>query len=427
MNRFAFVVYAVLIILVSAVYLPMLYDKMFTDPVGKTHLFYSPVSHDFILKEKITGKVPEAAKGMALDHHSNLAYIRADGTYVPRQTFERHLPFIFYKNMEIWGLLPITINGRTFDKKAIKADRRVLELKARNIVGRSPEVPFFPLLESNPGQARLVFPEDRFRMTDTAMEFINADTNALDTVLTKMYTITLKKKGFKFPARSVNGKFTVLKAFDEGVFIVDHDYRVFHIKRVDDKPLIRQTPISPALKIRAIKVSENKQKKYYGLTLAGDGRIFLLGYDNYQLTPIPLTDYDPDRMDVKLIFNPLYCTAVYSDETTIRAVAMDKNFTPVKTFKHTMSRATVTTAARIRDMLFPFILKIGPTQQSGYVTAQFLPGSLGALTGMGLCTLLFVAGTRIMTGAWPRAMRIITVALTGLYGLAAMITSAVCE
>ncbi|WP_020587102.1 DUF4857 domain-containing protein [Desulfobacter curvatus] len=427
MNRFALAVYAFLIILVSAVYLPMLYDKLFTNEVEKTHLFYSPVSHDFILKEKIVGKVPEAAQGMAEDHHSNIAYLKADGTYVPRKTFEQHLPFIFYKNMEIWGLLPITLNGRTFDKNAIKSDRRVMELKARDLVGRSPEVPFFPLLEFNPGQARLVFPEDRFRMTNTAMEFIYAKTNTLDTVLTKMYTITLKKKGFKFPARSVNGKFTVLKPFDEGIFIVDRDYRIFHIKRVDDKPLIRQTPISPDLKIRAIKISENKQKKYYGLALAGDGRIFLLGYDNYRLTPIPLTGYDPDRMDLKLIFNPLYCTAVYSDEAIIRAVAMDKDFVPVKTFTHTMSRAAVTTATRIRDILFPFILKIGPTQQSGYVTARFLPGSLGSLTGMGLCTLLFVAGTKMITGAWPRTLRIITVALTGLYGLAAMVTSAVCE
>ena len=216
MNRFALAVYTILITLVLSVYLPMLYDKMFVDPAEKTHLFYSPVSHDFILKEKIVGKIPDAARGMALDHHSNLAYRMADGTYVPRKTFEQHLPFIYYKNMEIWGLLPITLDGRTFDKDSIKADRRVLELKARDLPGNSPLVPFFPLLESNPGQARLVFPEDRFRMTDTAMEFIDAHTCTLDTVLTKMYTMTLKKKGFKFPARSVNGRFSVLKPFDEG-------------------------------------------------------------------------------------------------------------------------------------------------------------------------------------------------------------------
>nr|WP_319493299.1 DUF4857 domain-containing protein [uncultured Desulfobacter sp.] len=427
MSRPSLAVYACLIILVSAVYLPMLYDKLFMDEVEKTHLFYSPVSHDFILKEKIVGKVPEAARHMAEDHHNNIAYIKADGTYIPRQTFERHLPFIFYKNMEIWGLLPITLDGQTFDQPAIKADRRVLEFKSRELPDHYPEVPFYPLLESNPGQARLVFPEDRFRMTDMAMEFIDADTNTLDTVYTKMYTITLKKKGFKFPARSVNGKFTVLKPFDEGVFIVDRDYRVFHIKRVDDKPLINQTPIAPDLKIRAIKISENNQKKYYGLALAQDGRLFLMGYDNYRLTPLPLTGYDPDRMDVKLIFNPLYCTAVYSDETTIRAVAMDKDFNVIKTFAHTMSRAKANTAARIRDMLFPFVLKAGPTEQTAYVTTRFEPGSIGSLIGMGLCGLLFSAGTKITTGAWPKILQTLTVALTGLYGLVAMVIARACD
>lgn len=431
MNRNALAVYCILVVLVSAVYLPMLYDKIFMDEVEKTHLFYSPVNQDFILKEKIVGKVPQAAQGFTFDHHSNLVYMKADGTYVHRKIFERHLPFIYYKNMEILGILPITLNGQTFDKKTIKAQRRVLEIKARELADRYPEVPFYPLLESNPGQARLVFPENRFRMTDSEMEFINADTNVVDTVLTRMYTHALKTKGFMFPARSVNGKFTVLKPFDEGVFLVDHNFHVFHVKRVDDKPLIVKTPISPDLKIRAIKVSENKQKKYYGMALSGDGRIFLLGYDNYGLTPVPLADYDPDRMDLKLIFNPLYCTAVYSDNTTIRAVTMDKNmdknFVPIKTFVHTMSRSTITGAGKARDLLFPFTLALGTTLSSGYVTARAVPGTIWSLAGMGICVLLFTGGTKIVTGQWPRGLRIITVAFTGFYGLIAMGIAAVSE
>jgi len=427
MNRGTLTVYCILVILVSAVYLPVLYDKIFMDEVDKTHLFYSPVSQDFILKEKIVGKAPEAAKGFASDHHSNLAYKKADGTYVPRRAFERHLPFIYYKNMEILGVLPITLGGQTFNKKTIKAQRRVLELNARDLAQRYPEVPFYPLLESNPGQARLVFPEDRFRMTDTDMEFINADANTLDSVLTKMYTHTLKKKGFTFPARSVNGKFTVLKPFDEGVFLVDHNFHVFHVKRVDDKPAIVKTPISPDVKIRAIKISESKQKKYYGIALSEDGRVFLLGYDNYRLTPVPLTHYDPDRMDLKLIFNPLYCTAIYSDDTTIRAVAMDKNLVPIKTFVHTMSRATVTTAVKVRDLLFPFTLKLGTPRSSGYVTARAVPGTIWSLAGMGICVLLFAGGTKLITGKWPRGIPIITVAFTGIYGLIAMGIAAVSE
>ena len=49
--------------------------------------------------------------------------------------------------------------------------------------------------------------------------------------LTKLFTSALKAEGFIFPARSVNGKFTILKPFDEGAFIVDAKYQVFHLKR----------------------------------------------------------------------------------------------------------------------------------------------------------------------------------------------------
>lgn len=427
MNRIALAVYSLLIILVCAVYLPELYDKIFMDEVEKTHLFYSPVSQDFILKEKIVGKVPKAAQGFAFDHHSNIAYKKADSTYVPRKTFERHLPFIYYKNMEILGVLPITLNGQTFDKKTIKAQRRVLELKARNLPENYPRVPFYPLIESNPGQARLVFPEDRFRMTDSQMQFVYADDNVVDTVLTRMYTHALKKKGFKFPARSVNGKFTVLKPFDEGVFIVDHDFQVFHLKRVDDRPFVKKTPISPELKMRFVQVAENRQKQFYGLALDSFGGASLITYDNYRLIPLPLKHYDPDRMDLKLIFNPLYCTAVYSDETVIRAVVLDKSFSPVTRYTHTMSRATVTPAVRIRNVLFPFTLDIGPTPTSGYVRIQFHRGSTWSLAGLCISALVFACGTILFTGRRPRGLKIIIVALTGLYGLITMTIITVSE
>ena len=213
----------------------------------------------------------------------------------------------------------------------------------------------------------------------------------------------------------------------KGVFIVDNDFQVFHIKRVDDKPVIKKTPISPDLKIRAVKVSENKLKKDLGLALSGDGRLFILGYDNYRLTPIALPGYDPGRMDVKLIFNPLNCTAVYSDDKVIRAVVMDRQLTPLKTFVHIMSRAAKTRSTRIRDILFPFRLKIGATEKSDYVTAQVVPGTRWSVLGMVICTCLFIAGTRVFAGTWPRAPGTIFVGLTGIYGLPAMVTAALCD
>ncbi|MCG8632805.1 MAG: DUF4857 domain-containing protein [Desulfobacterales bacterium] len=420
MRRLPLICYTLLIILVTSVYLPLLYEKVSFKKIEKTHSFYSPVSRDFIFKEKFVGAIPDEAEGFAVDHHTGISYRKADGTYLPRVAFEKHLPFIFYKNMEIWGLLPVNLNGLEFDKAAIKSQRRVMELKSRDIPDKAPIVRFWPLLESNPGQARLVFPEDRFRITDTAMVFINADTNSEDKILTQRFTRALEENGFVFPARSVNGKFTVLKPFDEGVFMVDSDYRVFHVKRVDGQPRVVKTNIPPSLKTRHIRISENKQKEFYGLLLSGDGKINLVSYDNYRLIPVPLDSFDPDRMDLKLIFNPLYVTAVYSDSQTIRAVAMDRNFSPVKTYVHSMSRAQPTMAARIHDFIFPFSLKLSTGETDEFIRFSMTPGTLISLGGTALCTLVFFGISVIGKGRRPDTGHLALVFLTGIYGLIAV-------
>lgn len=419
MKRLPLACYIMLTMFVSAVYLPMIYEKIFFDKVEKTHLFYSPVSRDFIYKEKIAGPMPKGGPGMTLDHHTGIACRKADGSYVSRQTFEKHLPFIFYKNMEIWGLLPITLNGMEFDKKTIKEGRRVMELKSRDIPDKSPHTAFYPLFESNPGQARLIFPDDRFRMGDDAMVFINADTNQEDKILTKKFTAALKENDFVFPARSVNGKFTVLKPFDEGVFLVDADYKVFHVKRVDNTPQVLKTPISPEFRIRHVKVSENRQKAYYGIVLMGDGRAGLLSCDDYKVIPFPLESYDPDSMDLKLIFNHLYCTAIYSDDTIIRALTMDSNFTPISSYIHTMSRAVPTIASRVEDLIFPFRFKLGFHENSEFIRFSMESGSTWAFAVMALCAFLFTGLTRIRKGRWPSVGPVLLVALTGVYGLIA--------
>jgi len=365
----------VLAVAVLAVYLPMLYEKLFYDHVRKTHMFFSPVTQGFITKEKIVGPIPPEARAKAVDHHAEMAYRDEDGNWYTRKEFEKLLPFIYYKNMEIWGLLPLHLQGQEFDKAAIKKDRQVLELKSGGIADRRPQTRLWPLLVSNPGQARLVFPTDRFRMTDESMEFINSDTNTVDKELSSLFTQVLKNKGFAFPARSVNGRFTILKPFDEGVFLVDSHYNVFHVKRHKKSPVVVKTPIDPELQTRYIKISENKGREYYGLLLAGSGNLFLLTYDNYSLIPMPLESYDPDRMDFKLIMNPLYRTAIWSDETTIRAEAMDSNYQVLDRHVHRMSRSSVTPMERIHNLLFPFSIHL-EVGHSGFLNIFFQLGSL---------------------------------------------------
>ena len=295
----------------------------------------------------------------------------------------------------------------------------MLQLAPGDINGHCPETPLWPLLESNPGQARLVFPEDRFRMTPVAMEFINADTNAVDPALTAEFTQALRDGGFVFPARSVHGRFTILKPLGEGVFLVDATYQVFHAKRRDNRPVVIKTSIDPAIETRHIKVSENAERRYYGLLLAGDGRLFLMTYDHYRLIPLPIDNYHPDEMDFKLVINPLYLTAVWSDEKTIRAVAMDTDYRPIDHYVHSMSRATVTPMQRLYQVLFPFTLRLENTD-GRFLDIKVRPGGLPSTIGLIISLAGYVIVEMMRHRHRPGLAGSLLVAITGIYGLIAV-------
>ncbi len=356
--------FILLIVLVSALYLPLLYRQLFFDDVGKTHLFYSPVTRDFVFTETVVGKVPRQVQAKSEDHHAQLAYKKADQSYVSR-------------------------------------------------------APVFPLMESNPGQARLVFPEDRFRMTENSMEFINADSNKKDDALTRGFTRELKQKGFVFPARSVNGTFTVLKPFDDGIFLVDSRYQVFHVKRVNGAAQVVKTSIDPSIRTRCIKMSENRQKAYYGILLAEDDRVFLISYDEYALICLPLEGYHSDFMDLKLIFNPLYCTAVFSDAAVIHAVVMDKDFEVMDTFSHTMSRAAMTPGKAFYQVLFPFAIE-QDQETSDFLSIRLVfSGWMGAF-GIALCFFGYGFWCFFVIRKPPTVAKTVLVAMFGIYGIVAL-------
>ena len=421
MRKLSFSAMFVLLICVLSLYLPMLYTKIFIQEVENTHLFYSPVSKQFIYKEELTGPLPAESIAKAEDHHQGIAYRNQHGEWFNRVEFEKQLPFIYYKNMELWGLLPLNIDGKVLDKKTIQSNRMVLALHSGEISDRGPHTDLYPLFESNLNQVRLVFPEDRFRMTSEAMQFINADTNSEDSSLTGLFTSALIDKGFVFPARSVNGKFTVLKPYDEGAFLVDANYNVYHVQRNDDKPVVTKTPIPSDLKTRFIKVSENKSRKNLGLLLAGNGELFVLTNNNYSLFQLPLEKYNANTMDFKMISNPLFITAIYSDHETVRAIAMDKEYKPVDQFEHRMSRANVTTTKKLYDLLFPFSLQL--TQDDGaYLHSGVRFGSWISFIGLMFCSMvLFVWRKMGRENRVPLGREVGLVALCGIFGLLALV------
>ncbi len=398
---------SLVVLVVIAIALPKLYDLVFGVEVSRTHLFYSPVAKTFVFRE----------------HHGDHDFVYADsaGRTFDRKTFETRIPFIYYKNMDIWGLLPLTIDGTTYDRAAMRDSRHVLELKPREIADRRPEIAVYPLLESNPGRARLTFPEDVFRMTGEEMAFLNVDTNRVDADLTARFTGALTAAGFRFPARLAAGKPTILKPFDEGYFLVDATGAVFHMKRVDGAPVVVRTPIPTDLGIRHIKVSENALRRFYGLVLAADGRIFLLSYDDYRLVPLPSEGYDPDRMAYKLILNPVHPTAVFDDARTISAVAMTPDFAPVARHDRPVPGTRDMLHHRVARILFPFVLDLDDTG-GGYLTWRLEHHGGSGLIGIAGALAVVLLLLRWRGTPWRRAWpEVALVAAGGVFGLAAVL------
>ncbi len=416
-HTIATVTMVVLAIGTMAVYLPMLYEKLFVHQPGKTHLLFSPVLGKFIYREKIVGDIPQESYDKAVDHRPEYAYRDEDGRWYTRVEFEKRLPFIYYKNMELWGLLPVKINGHTFDKDIIKNNRQIWELKQGESRGARLSEPLYPLLESNPGQARLSFPADRFRMTSDRMEFVNIYKNQVDDELSAVFTAALKKEGFIFPARSVNGKFSILKPYDAGIFLVDDSYTVFHILRKNGEPVVVKTPVDPALKTSCIKVSEKKNRAYYGLLISEAGTLHLLCCDTYKAIQLPLKHYDINTMDFKLIMDPLYTTAIYSDNITAYGVAMNHDFEPLASYKHRMSRAEKTVADSIHQALFPFSVKLEKAANQEGLHISYSTGGLFSIFGICFSLLSVFVWSYVKYRNFPRKSELLLVILAGIYGL----------
>jgi len=404
LSRYALIILA---IVVMSLYLPNLYNKIFDKKTGKTQLFFSPVIKKFMFREM----VGEGHRFVTQDEN---------GKTYDRQSFETLIPFVYYKNMELWGKLPLTIDGHVFDKQTIKKNRQVFEFKPRMIADRTPRIQVFPLFESKPGVTRLRFPKDAFRMTDR-MEFINVDTNIVDEKMTGQFTQALKQAKFLFPAKLVAGKVSILKPFDEGFFIVDAGGDLFQIKRAKGQPVIVKITIPAGINIRSIKIPENKKKEIYGILLSQKGNLYLISYNKYRLIKMPLINYDPDTMDFKLLINPLYRTAVYSSNQTIYSVAMDNLYRPIAQYHRVMFTGKKTMADRVFEVIFPFYIKT-MDKTSGYL--QFNTVGSGRLFFIGNAFSLPFAVLIMRTRKFEFKKNwfdLTVVIFTGLYGLIATI------
>ncbi len=340
---------------------PMFYSLLFVKVVDKTHMFYSPVDNNMIYTEQILERDLKAEE-KSENHHSDVVYKNEKGEYFTRNEFEAKIPFIYYRNMELRKLLPMELHGKSFDRATIQKERRVLEMPARLLDDNAYKEKIYPLIDADPGQVALVLPADRIRFSGNEFQFIDSDLNKVDAEQTSIYTKALQNKGFSFPAKGIWGNFTTFKPYEGGVFVVDAAGKTFQIIRRNNKLDVTQMPFNQNIIPKKIVIAEAKDRKYLGLVLDTKERMYILHDKDFKLTHIPTPNYVSSGMDFKLIMDPLFITAVYSDGTHIYAQAFNNAanlpsaLEPLHEFTHQMSRSKSTIVSKVADILFPFNL-----------------------------------------------------------------------
>ena len=392
----------ILAVLALSFLLPAIFDKLGGSGGDESLLFYSPLLEAFIYQESLGG-------------HQFL-YRDEQGREYSRQEFEDQLPFVYFRNLERRNLLPMTIAGQTFDVEAIAADRQGLEIRARHLRGHHPRIDLYPLFNIDPAVAMMRFPVEMFRFTDSTMEFLNADYNRLDRDLTQTFTNTLRELGFSFPATVIGGRATNLKPFDDGYFIRDAVGRIFHVKRILNQPEVVATGIEPSLDVLDIIVNENERREFHGVIITRQGEAFLISWDDYRLIPLPVDGYDPARMDLKLLIDPLFRTVTVSSATSVFGVAMDAAYEPLRRFELPRRDSSPPWLLRLRAFLFPVELRLeSPWRgQANLHVHCGGPWSIGGILAA-LAVLLLIRRARNKT--LPGLADLLPVALTGFIGL----------
>ena len=403
--------YAVIIIsiYVMSVYMPHFYWKAFGAFQWGTLLFYSPTHKNFVYKE------------IKIAHR--FQYGDETGKTYNRKDVEELLPFLYWKNLDKMGKLPITIDGKAYDEDIIKKSRQSFELIPRMFPDKHPQIQFYPLFGTKRDVALLKFPKEMFRITGNRIEFVTASTNTIDEHLSEMFTNALINNGFVFPAKLIAGKTTCMKPFDEGYFIVDSKNSVFHLKRVDNRPVCIKTPIPENIGIRNIRISENNRREFYGTLLTDSGKLYLISYDNYRLIPLPLKNYDPDTMDLKMLVDPIYRTITYSDGNTIYAVVTDNHYKPIAQYHRDIPSLNGKLVETAYSVLFPFSIQPEPdVKLSRYMSFNVVTNGWFGLIGIVASILLYIAYMRIKKyDVKANLFDFVIILFTGLYGLLATV------
>lgn len=388
----------IIIVLVTAVYLPEYYWISFEERGPSPMAYYSPILKDYMIA-----------------HFDNGFYYKTiDGRKFTRDQADLLLPLFNYRILTAKGKMPDSVQGHKIDLAEVRLNNFFMRLRPDHI--NVPSIPLYPLMEANPPRFTLSVPEDFFRITDRGIEFLKASTNEINEEKSKIFTQAMLNQGFVFPAKNVFGNITTRKPFDEGFFIVDKMNQLFHLKMINGKPFCRNTHKPDSINVRTIFVNERDLKEFYGVVIDRKNQVYFLMYDNYRFQKLPTKGYNPDEDNLYIMGNLFYRIFNIKKDTQLISYTTDRSYKLIDRYEESWPGFYQTTAGKVSKYLFPFTLQVRKSTTE-FVNFYFDDFSLNALFLNVILAIIILLILRRRKQSFNNSyLDIGLVLITGIYG-----------
>lgn len=347
-----------LVITIAAIYLPHYYWMSFSERIRPSYIQYSPIIEKFIIMD-----------------YENEKFMDSDSTEYTREQTDELLPLSHYSLLLRKGLLPDTIKNTPITVEEIRLNSITFRIKPIDI--NPPQIPLYPLLESQPERFRLEMPQEFFRITDK-MEFITCESNEIEIELTNSFTEALTSKGFEFPSKNCYGNPTTRKGYDEGYLVIDNKNDLFHIKRIKGKPFCEKVNVPKNIKIKTIFLREFSLKEFYAFIVTQDDKLYLLLFDNYKFQELPIKNYNSNKDILRFQANIFYRTIVIYKDNQINVYITDRKYDIVDDYEEKWIDNSERTAGIVSNYIFPFELEL-LSGDNRYIDFNFSEFSFAAI------------------------------------------------
>ena len=402
MVKFSRYILVIIAVIGFAIVLPKFYWMAFEKPIRAPFIQYSCVDNDF----------------MIIRSNDGVKRTNSKGDFFTREEYETKMPLMYTRQLLMNETMPDSINGVEIDMQEISKNRSTFRVQPKDIHSLQPTL--FPLFESESGRANLEMPSDFFRIT-WRMEFIDAESNKIDEEKSRMFSAVLYKRGFIFPAKSINGIPTTRKSCDEGYLVIDSENQLFHIKLVQEKPFVEKVILPDGLNFRHIKCVDFNNKLFYAYLFSTDNHVFVLTQYDYELSKLEVEDINPEINEIRIYGDLFNYNVISIGDSFVESTILDRDYKKVNSYEESWLKRDERREGKIAQFLFPFQIKM-TNKNSGFIKFFFEKNNSINWIFMSILLIFthFIILKKRKVKNSKHGIDFLIIALTGIFGFIAV-------